>query len=209
MLTMKQRMLNGQLYRAADAEIKAESDRGKRLVWAFNQVPPDQLDKRRAILKELFAQVGEHYYIEPPFYVDYGSHTTIGEDFYANTGCVFLDTAPITIGNHVYMAPSISLYTAGHPIDAAIRNEDLEYGKPITIGDDVWIGGGTIINPGVTIGSDVVIGSGSVVTKDIPDHVVAAGNPARVLRPISQKDKIVWQAQKDEFLAWQQQTSQE
>ncbi|MCI1686715.1 sugar O-acetyltransferase [Schleiferilactobacillus harbinensis] len=206
METMNERMLAGKLYKAADAEIRAASKRGSDLVWKFNHIPPQESAKRLAVLKDLFASVGKHYYIEPPFYADYGSHTTIGEDFYANTGCVFLDTAPITIGQRVYMAPSISLYTAGHPIDAAIRAEDLEYGKAITIGNDVWIGGGTIINPGVTVGSDVVIGSGSVVTRDIPDHVVAAGNPARVLRSITEKDRTVWQAQKDEFLHWQKQT---
>jgi maltose O-acetyltransferase len=209
METMKQRMLSGKLYKAADPEIHADSARGKQLVWDFNHIPPAAKDKRPAILKELFKTVGDNYYIEPPFYVDYGIHTTIGDNFYANTNCVFLDTAPITIGNRVYMAPNVSLYTAGHPIDAAIRGEDLEYGKPITIGNDVWIGGGTIVNPGVTIGSDVVIGSGSVVTKDVPSHVVIAGNPARVLRPITEKDQAVWAAQKAEFLDWQAQTKRQ
>ena len=208
MESMKQRMLGGKLYKANDPEISVESQRGSDLVWQFNHLAPDKKAERAAVLKQLCHAFGDNNYIEPPFYVDYGAHTSIGDHFYANTDCVFLDTAPITIGNRVYLAPKVSLFTAGHPIDAAIRGEDLEYGKPIKIGDDVWIGGGVIINPGVTIGSDVVIGSGSVVTKDVPDHVIVAGNPARMIRRITDKDHAQWQQQKDEFLTWQQQADE-
>ena len=199
MESMKQRMLGGKLYKANDPEISVESQRGSDLVWQFNHLAPDKKAERAAVLKQLFHAFGDNNYIEPPFYVDYGAHTSIGDHFYANTDCVFLDTAPITIGNRVYLAPKVSLFTAGHPIDAAIRGEDLEYGKPIKIGDDVWIGGNATLNPGVTIGNNVVIGSGSVVTHDIPANSVAVGNPCRVIWPITADDKTEWENQEAEY----------
>ncbi|WP_057002421.1 sugar O-acetyltransferase [Agrilactobacillus composti] len=201
MPSQKERMLSGKLYRAADTEIRAVNFRARRLTRLFNQTTEEQMAYRQTLLKELFLKTGSEIYIEQPFHIDYGQHTTIGEHFYANYDCIFIDTAPITIGNDFYLALRVGLYTAGHPIDAAIRNEDLEYGYPITIGDSVWIGANVVVNPGVTIGSNVVIGSGSVVTKAIPDNVVAAGNPCRVIRPITKEDQDFWAKQKADYVA--------
>ena len=135
----------------------------------------------------LKAGVGVH--IEAPFYCDYGKNIHVGDYFYANFNCVILDVGRVIIGHHVKIGPNVSLYTAGHPIHPDSRNSGYEYGIGITIGDNVWIGGNVVVNPGVHIGNNVVIGSGSVVTKDIPDHVVAAGNPCKVIREITEKDR--------------------
>ena len=131
----------------------------------------------------------------PPFYCDHGTKISFGNYFYANIGLTILDENEVKIGNHVFIGPHVSIYTAAHPIDSSIRNTNLEIAKPVTIGDNVWIGGNTVINPGVTIGNDVVIGSGSVVTKDIPNRVIAVGNPCRVLREITKKDEEYWNQQ--------------
>ncbi|MGN0380115.1 MAG: sugar O-acetyltransferase [Butyrivibrio sp.] len=151
-------------------------------------------------LKKCFGKAPEDMVLTPPVYFDHGDRTYFGEHFYANTGLTILDENKVVFGNNVFLAPHVSIYTAGHPIDAEVRNTEAEYAKPVTIGSDVWIGGNTVINPGVTIGSDVVIGSGSVVTKDIPDHVVAAGNPCRVIREITVEDKEYWQALYREYI---------
>ncbi|KRM72171.1 sugar O-acetyltransferase [Lacticaseibacillus brantae] len=195
-MTERDNMLAGKLYIADDEELRRVSHKGKRLARLLSQTTEEDGEIRFAIMKQLFKSVGEGSYIEPPFHTDYGAHTTIGKNFYANYDAIFIDTAPITIGDNVMFGPRAGLYTAGHPIDAAIRNEQLEYGYPIVIGNNVWLGGNVVVNPGVTIGSNVVIGSGSVVTKDIPDNVVAVGNPAHVLRPITEADKTYWQQQK-------------
>lgn len=150
-------------------------------------------------LKKIFAAVGEDVVLTPPFYCDHGSKITFGDHFYANTGLLILDENNVTFGNRVFLSPHVSIYTAGHPIDAAVRATGLEYAKPVHIGNDVWIGGNVVINPGVTIGDDVVIGSGSVVTKDIPGHSVAAGNPCRVIRCIEDKDRSYWEMQLHEY----------
>lgn len=125
----------------------------------------------------------------PPFHCDYGKNIEVGENFFANYNCIILDVAKVTIGKNVMFAPNVSIYTAGHPIHPDSRNSGYEYGIPVTIGDNVWIGGSVVINPGVTIGNNVVIGSGSVVTKDIPDNVIAVGNPCRVIREITEEDR--------------------
>lgn len=151
------------------------------------------------MLKQLFKSVGKNIYIEPSFHCDYGSNISVGNNFYANYDCIILDVCDVSIGNNVFLAPRVSIFTAGHPIDADVRNELLEFGKPVTIGNSVWIGGNTVINPGVTIGNNVVIGSGSVVTKDIPDNVIAVGNPCRVLREITEEDKIYWNKKREEY----------
>lgn len=197
--TNKQKMLSGKLYIADDPELRADMAKSRRLTRLFNNSTENEMEKRSALLKELFASVGENVYIEPTFRCDYGCHITIGDNFYANYDCIMIDVTDITIGNNVFFAPRVCVFTAGHPIDAGIRDELLEYGKPIKIGNSVWIGGNTVINPGVTIGNDVVIGSGSVVTRDIPDHVVAVGNPCRVLRPITKEDRSFWEAQKEAY----------
>lgn len=192
-MTNKELMLSGQLYIAKDEELIKDNMRARRLTRLINQTTEDELDKRQQLCRELFGSAGENIWVEAPIHADYGCNTYIGDNFYANYDCIIIDVAKVTIGDNVFLAPRVGIYTAGHPIDADVRNTQLEYGKPITIGSNVWIGGNTVINPGVTIGSNVVIGSGSVVTKDIPDNVVAVGNPCRVLRPIDDNDKKYWE----------------
>lgn len=199
MRSEKEKMLAGDLYIAHDSELKKDFHHAKKLVREFNHTTEDQPDKRARIIKELFKQSGSGVYLEPPFYTDYGCNTTVGDNFYANYEAIILDIAPVKIGNNVLFGPRVGVYTAGHPIDAVIRNEGYEYGKPITIGNDVWVGANVAINPGVTIGNNVVIGSGSIVTKDIPDNVIAVGNPCHVLRPINQQDVDYWQAEKAKY----------
>ncbi len=194
-MTEKERMLSGELYIAKDKELGEMNLKSRRLQHAFN----NSLDgeERQKILKELLGKMGNNCYIEPPLRMDYGCNTYIGDNFYANFDLIILDVAKVTIGNNVFIAPRVSIFTAGHPIAKEIRNKQLEFGKEIKIGNDVWIGGNTVINPGVTIGNNVVIGSGSVVTKNIPDNVVAAGNPCRVIREITEADLKYWQAKAD------------
>ena len=199
-MTEKELMLAGELYVASDAELVEMQLKKFRFMDAFNGTGYEDFAERERLARELFAHVGKNVMINKPFHCDYGSNISIGDNFFANYGCVILDVNKVSIGNNVFMAPCVCLYTAGHPIDKDIRNENLEYGWPITIGDDVWIGGSVVINPGVTIGSNVVIGSGSVVTKDIPDGVVACGNPCRVKRKITEEDKIYWNKEKEKYL---------
>ena len=151
-------------------------------------------------LRECFGSAPDDMVLTPPVYFDHGNRTFFGKHFYANTGLTILDENYVHFGDNVFLAPHVSIYTAGHPIDAEIRNTELEYAKPVTIGSNVWIGGNVVINPGVTIGDDVVIGSGSVVTKDIPSHCVAAGNPCKVIRQITKEDHEYWKKQYDEYI---------
>lgn len=199
-MTEKEKMLSGKLYTAQDKELAHDNKSAKRLTRLFNQANEDEFDKRIVYLKELFGSTGENIWIEPTFHCDYGRNIFIGENFYANYDCIIIDVCPVTIGNHVFFGPRVCVYTATHPIDAEVRATGLEYGKPVTIGNDVWLGGNTIINPGITIGSNVVIGSGSVVTKDIPSGVIAAGNPCRVLRPITDEDRKYWREKLEEYM---------
>lgn len=150
-------------------------------------------------LKQFLGSAPDDLVLTPPVYFDHGDRIFFGKHFYANTGLTILDENRVTFGDNVFLAPHVSIYTAGHPIDAEIRNTNVEYAKPVTIGSDVWIGGNTVINPSVTIGNNVVIGSGSVVTKDIPDNTIAAGNPCRVIRPITQEDKTYWTVQYEDY----------
>ncbi len=195
----KDRMLAGKLYIAMDKELVNDMKKSRRLTRLYNTTTEEQQDYRKELLKELFESTKENYYIEPPFRCDYGCNISIGNNFYANYDCVILDVNKVVICDNVFFAPRVSVFTAGHPIDAEIRNMQLEYGKPVFIGNDVWVGGNTVINPGVTIGDNVVIGSGSVVTKDIPSGVVAAGNPCRVIRKINEEDKKYWEKLKNEY----------
>lgn len=195
----KDRMLAGKLYIAMDEELVNDMKKSRRLTRLYNTTTEEQQDYRKELLKELFESTKENYYIEPPFRCDYGCNISIGNNFYANYDCIILDVNKVVIGDNVFFAPRVSVFTAGHPIDAEIRNMQLEYGKPVFIGNDVWVGGNTVINPGVTIGDNVVIGSGSVVTKDIPSGVVAAGNPCRVIRKINEEDKKYWEQLKNEY----------
>lgn len=193
---MKARELqkNGMLYRL-DQELLDGHRNSKRIVRLLNATTEEENDRRRELVRELFASAGKGAYIEPPFRCDYGFNTTVGENFYCSYDCAFLDCGAITIGNDVMLGPKVGLYAVNHPIDPEVRATGLEYGKPITIGDRVWIGGGSTVCPGAVIGSNVVIGAGSVVTGSIPDNVVAAGNPCRVIRPITEEDTRFWQEQ--------------
>lgn len=193
-MSQEERMLAGRLYIMKD-ELPAAQKRARRLVRAFNATTEEQTERREALLGELFGSWGKGGYVEPPFRCDYGSHIHIGEGFYANYDCIIIDVCPVHIGNNVFFGPRVGVYTAGHPIDAEVRNRLLEFGAPITIGDNVWVGGNALITPGVTIGDNTVIGAGSVVTKDIPANVIAVGNPCRVVRPITDKDREYWQEQ--------------
>ena len=157
--------------------------------YDYNHTRPSDMAGREAILRKLFGKLGKNPYVEPNIFCGFGFNIEAGDNFYANNNCVFVDPGKITFGDNVFIAPNCGFYTAHHPIDKTMRNALLEYAKPITVGDDVWIGGNTVVLPGVTIGSDVVIGAGSVVTKDIPDHCVAYGNPCRVIRPITEEDR--------------------
>ena len=182
--TELQKMIAGDLYDPLDPELVEKRTLARQIMEDLARIPYGNLSEKRAIYREFFGEAGEDLFIEPPFYCDYGFNIFWGRKSYANFNCVFLDCAPIHIGDRVFMAPSVHRYTATHPIDHNERNSGVEMAHPITIGDDVWIGGGTIVNPGITIGSRSVIGSGSVVTHDIPDDVVAVGNPVRVIRRI-------------------------
>ena len=181
MKTEREKMLAGKLYFALDPELSAMRKRARDLCRALNATAEDQPQERRSCLRELFASGGDDVWLEPPFHCDYGSNIHLGRKCYFNFNCVILDVCKVTIGDHVFVAPAVQIYAAAHPLDAVLRRTE-EFGKPVTIGNDVWIGGGAIICPGVTIGSRTVIGAGSVVTRDIPDDVVAAGNPCRVIR---------------------------
>lgn len=176
-------MLAGELYLANDPELAADSLRAVQLLQRYSQAPADRL-LRAEILRELLGQVGEEPQIVPPFHCDYGSHIFIGDRFYMNYGGVILDCNTVHIGNDVLCAPYVQIYTAHHPVDPATRLTGRELASPVQIGNNVWIGGGAIICPGVTIGDNTTIGAGSVVIKDLPANVVAVGNPCRVIRSL-------------------------
>lgn len=183
--TEKEKMLAGELYDARDTQLSAERRRARLLLKAFNDTRDDQPEERARLLKELIPAAGVELWVEPPFYCDYGSNITLGDKVFFNFNCVILDVTPVVIGSGVLFGPAVQIYAATHPLVAAERRTGLEFGKPVEIGDEVWVGGGAIICPGVRIGARAVIGAGSVVTKDVPEDVVAAGNPCRVVRKIS------------------------
>lgn len=190
-MTEKEKMLNQIMYDANnDKELFNERLSCKDMCHQYNQLRPSQVEEQKDIIRKIFGKTKSSFYITAPFWCDYGYNIEIGENFYTNHNCVILDCAKVKFGDNVFIAPDCGFYTAGHPIDADRRNAGLEYAYPITVGDNVWIGGGVRVMPGVTIGSNVVIGSGSVVTRDIPDNVVAVGNPCRILRPITEEDKL-------------------
>lgn len=186
MKTEKEKMLAGELYEAWDEELARERKNARRLTRLFNQTTEEEDDKRIQLLKELFGSTGESIYIEPTFKCDYGYNIHVGENFFANFDCVILDVCKVKIGKNCFIAPKVGIYTATHPIIAAQRVAGPEYGKPIVIGDNVWIGGSAVINPGVTIGDNVVVASGAVVTKDVPNNVVVGGNPAKIIKYIEE-----------------------
>jgi maltose O-acetyltransferase len=172
-VTARERMLAGELYNASDPELAAARERARELLQLYNS------RREPAVLGELLERLGEGAVVEAPFHCDYGCNIAIGERFYANAFCVFLDCAPIRIGDRVLFGPGVHLYTASHPLDTMQRQQGLEYARPIAIGDDAWLGGGSIVLPGVSVGEAAVVGAGSVVTRDVPAGVAVAGNPAR------------------------------
>lgn len=197
MTTEEQRMLSGKLYNVYGKDLAEKYAKKDHLLHQINFA--EEGTDVQSLFKQLLGQSGKNVYFEPPFFCDFGSNISVGDDVYCNTNCVFLDSGKITIGSRVLMGPRVNLFAAGHPIDAGVRNQWLGFAKPITIGDDVWIGGNATINPGITIGNNVVIGSGSVVTHDIPANSVAAGNPCKVIRPITKEDQLEWEKQADDY----------
>jgi len=185
MLTERQKMIAGELYDPMDPELVTGRDRARDLCQDLYATRESQADERRRILRELFGKGGDTVWMQPPFFCDYGSNIELGERVFFNFNCVVLDVCPIRIGSYTLFGPAVQIYTPMHPMNAEQRRLK-EFGKPIEIGSDVWVGGGAIILPGVTIGSRTVIGAGSVVSRSIPDGVFAAGNPCRVIREITE-----------------------
>lgn len=180
-----EKMLNGELYVAADPQLTGMRAKARSRLSEYNAVPFEQTDKRRELISLMFKQVGQNAEIQPPFYCDYGCHMFAGHNLYMNFNCVILDCAVVNIGDNVQFGPNVQIYTATHPLLASERIKGPELAYPISIGSNVWLGGGTIVCPGVTIGDNTTIGAGSVVTKDVPPNVFAAGNPCRVIRELT------------------------
>ena len=183
-MTQKERMLAGMLYSSRDDELREMAKKSRYLTRLINSTTEEEIQRRNDLFRELLGGTGKKFHIEPPFRCDYGCNIYIGESFYANFDCIILDVAEVHIGDNCFFGPRTSIYTPNHPTDVEIRNKAVEYAQKVIIGNNVWLGGNVVINPGVTIGNNVIIGSGSVVTHDIPDNVVAAGNPCKIIRPI-------------------------
>lgn len=183
MSSEKDKMLKGLFYNAKDEQLVRERDRARRLLYEFNHLSPDEKERKREIIRKLIKAKGS-FHIEAPFYCDYGYNIEVGENFFASFGCVILDVNKVTIGDNVLLGPYVQIYTASHPTDPIKRLSGEEFGKPVVIGNNVWIGGGAIICPGVKIGNNVTIGAGSVVTKSLPDNIVAVGNPCRIIKRV-------------------------
>lgn len=188
-MNQKERMLAGLPYKAWMDGLEEERTANKKKIYEYNNLPPEKWDKKTELLKNILGRTGENVHIEAPFHCDYGYNIEVGENFFANYNLIVLDVGKVCIGDNAQIAPNVSIYTAGHPIHPDSRNSGYEYGIPVTIGDNVWIGGNTCIMPGVTIGNNVVIGGGSVVTKDIPDNMIAVGNPCKIIREITETDR--------------------
>jgi maltose O-acetyltransferase len=188
MKSEKEKMLAGELYQASDPELVRERLYAREVVQAFNSSSPADPENRLALLGKLMGKMGKNPWIEPPFFCDYGYNISLGEDCFFNFNCVVLDVCEVKLGDRVLIGPAVQLYTATHPLDAATRGALWEFGKPIEIGSDVWIGGGAVICPGVTLGDRVVVAAGAVVTKSFPSDVVIGGNPAKIIRYLSSKE---------------------
>lgn len=178
----KDKMLRGDLYNAEDEQLMKERMFCKKLCHEFNQLSPDNVKKKKEIIKKLFKSTKNEFHIEPSFWCDYGYNIEIGENFYANHNLVILDPAPVKFGDNVFIGPNCGFYTAGHPLDPMPRNNKLEFATPITVGNNVWIGGNVTVLPGVNIGNNVVVGAGSVVVRNISDNSIVVGNPVKVLK---------------------------
>lgn len=191
-MNQKKRMLAGLPYKAWLDGLSEERLENQKRIYRYNHLPPEEWDQLDTLLREILGKAGKVVHIMPPFHCDYGYNIEVGENFFANYNFTVLDVGPVRIGDNAQIAPNVSIYTAGHPVHPDSRNSGYEYGIGITIGDNVWIGGNACILPGVTIGNNVVIGAGSVVTRDLPDNVIAAGNPCRVVRQITEEDRAFY-----------------
>ena len=192
-MTNLEKMHATMLYDPADGDIVEEQTACLDRLYDFNHTRPTEMDKRQALMKEMFAEIGENCYIEPPFHANWGGkHVHFGKNVYANFGLTMVDDTHIYVGDYTLFAPNVVVATAGHPIDPELRARGLQYNAAVHIGKNCWIGAGALIMPGVTIGDNTVIGAGSVVTKDIPSGVVAVGNPCRVMREITERDREVY-----------------
>ena len=186
----KKRMMEGRIYPPGDEEIMAEQVVCMQKLWEYNQIQPKDMDKRFAKLQDMFAEIGEGSYIEPPFHANWaGKHVHFGKNVYANYNLTMVDDTHIYVGDNTMIGPNVTIATAGHPIDPALRDVQAQFNMEVHIGRNVWIGGGCVLLPGVSIGDNTVIGAGSIVTKDIPANVVAYGNPCRVIREIGEHDR--------------------
>lgn len=188
-MDQKERKQAGLPYKVYFDGLLDEQTENKRKVYEFNSCPPWESEKQQELIRSIFGKVGKNAWVIAPFRCDYGYNIEVGDNFICNYNCVMLDVNRIKIGNNVQIGPNVTLTTAGHPVHPDARNSGYEFGIPITLGDNVWLGCNVVVNPGVTIGDNAVIGSGSIVTKDIPENVIAVGNPCRVLRSITEEDK--------------------
>lgn len=188
-MTIREKMKNGMLYVDIGEGLDEERERCKELLYDYNHTRPSEKTKRKDILKELLGDTGDDVWIEPPVHMAYGKNVHIGNHFYANFNLVIVDDIDVYIGEHVMIAPNVTITPTGHPVDPDLRKPGTQFSIPVRIGNNVWIGSNAVILPGVTIGDNSVIGAGSVVTNDIPENVVAVGNPCRVLREINERDK--------------------
>lgn len=189
-MTEKEKSLNGIYYYPNDEELVRDRERTKGILFEYNHLNPLEYEKRKELMKKLIGKTENEFLIEQPFNCTYGYNTSVGKNFFANIDCKILDSAYITIGDNVLLAPNVCIITEGHAMDVEQRNAGLEYAYPVTIGNNVWIGANATILPNVTIGDNTIIGAGSVVTKDIPANSVAVGNPCKVIRSITEEDKI-------------------
>lgn len=189
-MSMKEKVHTGELYLPGDEEIMREQLKRLDRLYDFNSTRPTEMEKRKALLKQMFAEIGDGCYIEPPFHANFGGgHVHFGKNVYANFGLTLVDDTHIYVGDYTMFGPNVVVATAGHPILPELREKGYQYNMPVHIGKNCWIGAGAIIVPGITIGDNVVIGAGSIVTKDLPSNVVAVGNPCKVLREVNEKDR--------------------
>ncbi|NRY61920.1 sugar O-acetyltransferase [Clostridium beijerinckii] len=196
-MKQRERMLAGLPYKGSLDGLREERMETKLKIYDYNLLRPNETEKMDELIRDILGKTDEKITVKQPFHCDYGKNIQVGNNFFANYNCTILDTGRVIIGENVKVAPNVSIYTAGHPIHPLSRNSGYEYGIEVIIGDNVWLGGSVVINPGVKIGNNVVIGSGSVVTKDIPDNVIAAGNPCKVIREITEEDRKYYYKDKE------------
>lgn len=202
-MTQYERMIKGLIYDPGDEEVMKEQVPFQDKLWEFNKLKPSEVEKKEQYMKEVFAECGDNCYIELPFNANWGGHHVhFGSDIYANSNLTLVDDGHIFVGDKVLFGPNVTVATAGHPVNAELRSHALQFNKDVYIGENCWIGAGSVILPGVKIGKNTVIGAGSIVTKDIPENVVAVGNPCRVLREISDRDDEYFY--KDEMIDWEE-----